>query len=1303
MPSSMLFAVNNEGRVFGLSTNGTKWREFPYLGLDFKTVSAIPHFLWAVGSDRQIYVHVHGLDIPIRIKEESYENQRWTPFGGFSNSLLPTDRWQFSSEDGLTDRSLEKIRVPSMAWQWEGEWKIETVMNGEPLDHDGWTYAIDFPRTYYSTQQWNSCVRRRKWVRTRRYAAMNSWCAVAPLHKDPTREPFIDISVGGQLMASRQGELQVWAVTAHGRVMWRKDVSLTSPEGTRWNVVNLPSGSEVRRISCGTTGLVWAVLWSGKALVRTQISSVSPMGEEWVEVDSPENDIKLIQVCIGHDSVWAVTNDKRVWFRKGVKGESTGSTELATGTGWVEMVGTMAMVSVAPNDQVLAVGTDDRSLYFRVGVNPAELTGKRWRCINAAVQMSRASSVASSCSFLSQRSHRSTLSLQNTMGSVEECEWSESSRSAPTSLKIVPDWQKAVQPSSLPASEGSIEEPSLIHMANGDVASSQKPQRKLTAWSPIRSVGSLLGLEANQYTDPNAEFDGIVHPEREDTLEGDPGWFQADTLWIGVEAGALDLNPTQLPQWFLDATFSDGLEKAPWRNKMLNDLKAANAFTSKGFENYVIAVEMTSCVKSVECHYAPFESDGNSIEECILELEWISNRCSTVETASLSVSTLDKSCIKCQLSMSEIVCISSYSEPGAPRIAIHTRNSSRKGSTPLRLQFNSDNDHDEWMAYLSYIHAGIADLEGPPSDTSIWAISNLGDVYVFDHSLIKKSQFNGGLYSVELKANAVIRSETWMHLLPNGFPPDACLTVSGFIPKHVQRFSVNFDLDHERNIALHFNPRFDDKSIVRNSKENNYWMKEEVEGKLTLAQGSDFELKFICLTEGFKILVNGIVFTYFEHRLSPYNITQIRIAGSVELHKVTYDSKEVVVPLEEMTWKQVGGHLKKIETCSAGVTWGISSENIPYIYTGGWGGQFLNCLQKSPAGIHGMEDYCTLDVWENQRWNPLNGFSSRGLPTDRPMWSDSTGFHKRSKETTKLLNKHWQWVTDWSVDFRAPGGVDVDGWQYAVDFSTSYHPQKNLTDYVRRRRWIRTGRLTTSGPWIGVGHSRVIDISLQDSTSLDVVCVWAVSTKGDALFRQGVTKANPSGTGWEHIPCSEQLETISCGCCNQVWASTKNGSSYWRYGISTSNPKGELWELIEPPKNALIKKVSVGRWAVWALDDKGKIYVRREVTPVFPEGTHWQLISTDDSDTFKDISASGDEVWAITMQRALVRRLGVSCENPAGFSWIRAVSANWTYVSARSYTSKTMPQKSDDLPTEIPGPGRPVRNPGSLVEEKETD
>lgn len=51
------------------------WREFTYLGLEFKRLSAVPHFMWAIGGDRQVYVHVHGLDIPIRIKEETYENE----------------------------------------------------------------------------------------------------------------------------------------------------------------------------------------------------------------------------------------------------------------------------------------------------------------------------------------------------------------------------------------------------------------------------------------------------------------------------------------------------------------------------------------------------------------------------------------------------------------------------------------------------------------------------------------------------------------------------------------------------------------------------------------------------------------------------------------------------------------------------------------------------------------------------------------------------------------------------------------------------------------------------------------------------------------------------------------------------------------------------------------------------------------------------------------------------------------------------------------------------------------------------
>lgn len=55
---------------------------------------------------------------------------------GFSGRLLPTDRYNFSNQDGTVDRSRDKVKLSSMAWQWEGDWQIETTLDGQPLDHD---------------------------------------------------------------------------------------------------------------------------------------------------------------------------------------------------------------------------------------------------------------------------------------------------------------------------------------------------------------------------------------------------------------------------------------------------------------------------------------------------------------------------------------------------------------------------------------------------------------------------------------------------------------------------------------------------------------------------------------------------------------------------------------------------------------------------------------------------------------------------------------------------------------------------------------------------------------------------------------------------------------------------------------------------------------------------------------------------------------------------------------------------------------------------------------------------------------
>lgn len=96
-PNEVLFAVNSSGRVHYIASSHsagpdypdslarTSWRELPYLGIDFKRVSAVcPELpadtesgsasglggrLWAIGGDHQVYVFAYGVEVPIRVKE----------------------------------------------------------------------------------------------------------------------------------------------------------------------------------------------------------------------------------------------------------------------------------------------------------------------------------------------------------------------------------------------------------------------------------------------------------------------------------------------------------------------------------------------------------------------------------------------------------------------------------------------------------------------------------------------------------------------------------------------------------------------------------------------------------------------------------------------------------------------------------------------------------------------------------------------------------------------------------------------------------------------------------------------------------------------------------------------------------------------------------------------------------------------------------------------------------------------------------------------------------------------------------
>lgn len=131
-------------------------------------------------------------------------SQRWNPVDSFTDTLLPTDRWPWSDVTGVNPQPLHSFQLPSRSWEWEGDWYVDQSC-GEPSQAgvrlalpppplsaqcqcvsvsvcrrapQGWEYAVDFPANFSPDKKWNSCVRRRRWIRYRRYVAQGSWAKV---------------------------------------------------------------------------------------------------------------------------------------------------------------------------------------------------------------------------------------------------------------------------------------------------------------------------------------------------------------------------------------------------------------------------------------------------------------------------------------------------------------------------------------------------------------------------------------------------------------------------------------------------------------------------------------------------------------------------------------------------------------------------------------------------------------------------------------------------------------------------------------------------------------------------------------------------------------------------------------------------------------------------------------------------------------------------------------------------------------------------------------------------------------------
>ncbi|ERE74665.1 tectonin beta-propeller repeat-containing protein 1 [Cricetulus griseus] len=970
MPTSVLWAVDLFGRVYTLSTAGQYWELCKDVQMEFKRVSAATQCCWGIACDNQVYLYVCSSDVPIRHREEAYENQRWNPMGGFCEKLLPSDRWSWSDVSGLQHRPLDGVALPSPHWEWESDWYVDENFGGEPTEKGGWTYAMDFPATYTREKKWNSCVRRRKWIRYRRYKSRDTWAKI-PSKDDPKElpDPFNDLSVGG------------------------------------WEITEEP---------------------------------------------------------VGRLSVWAVSLQGKVWFRRGVNSHNP------CGTSWIEMVGEMTMVNVGLNDQVWGISCEDRAVYFRQGVTPTELSGKTWKAIIVGRESDRSHSGSSSsllsagCFFGDEVRGSGTESAPSDTDASSEVERQgpeqllpresvDHSRNLKGNLSKGPETSgsteqtmesacpddskgKAPEASGIDECHGPASTPAELPWTNIDLKEPKRVSSQPSTGFPETTGLSSLGLFPLGMEEPYGADD---HP-----------------LWAWVSGGGCSVEACSVLKWF---TVQSGLspsvqtlslsitpaQTAAWRKQIFQQLTERTKRELESFRHYEQAVEQSVWVKTGAlqwwCDWKP-----HKWVDVRVALEQFTGHDGARDSILFIYYMIHEEKKYLHVFLNEVTVLVPVLNEAKHSFALYTPERTRQ-RWPVRLAAATEQDMNDWLALLSLSCCESRKVHGRPSPQAIWSVTCKGDIFVSEPS------------------------------------PDL-------------------------------------------------------------------------------------------------------------------EAREHLLPCDQMFWRQMGGHLRIIEANSRGVVWGIGYDHTAWVYTGGYGGGCFQGLASSTSNIYTQSDVKSVYIYENQRWNPVTGYTSRGLPTDRYMWSDATGLQECTKAGTKPPSLQWTWVSDWYVDFSVPGGTDQEGWQYASDFPASYHGYKTMKDFVRRRCWARKCKLVTSGPWLEVAPIALSDVSIiPEGADVDGrghhIALWAVSDKGDVLCRLGVSELNPAGSSWLHVGTDQPFASVSIGACYQVWAVARDGSAFYRGSVSPSQPAGDCWYHIPSPPKQKLTQVSVGQTSVYALDENGKLFL----------------------------------------------------------------------------------------------------------------
>ncbi|XP_060042457.1 galectin-7-like [Erinaceus europaeus] len=123
---------------------------------------------------------------------------------------------------------------------------------------------------------------------------------------------------------------------------------------------------------------------------------------------------------------------------------------------------------------------------------------------------------------------------------------------------------------------------------------------------------------------------------------------------------------------------------------------------------------------------------------------------------------------------------------------------------------------------------------------------------------------------------------------PDGLQVGTAMKIRGYFPSGTDRSDINLACSTrtDGDIALHFNPRFDQNKVVLNSRVNGVWGTEEFGPHYPFQYGQLFEVMIITTKDGFKVLVGNQSYHFFCHQMPLQRVHYLLVGRNIILESV---------------------------------------------------------------------------------------------------------------------------------------------------------------------------------------------------------------------------------------------------------------------------------------------------------------------------------------------------------------------------------------------------------------------------------